>query len=123
MMNKLFCAILAVLTTIGLTACAATAAASPDATGTAASASKVVAFTDPTLEAMVRATMGRPEGDITAAEAEAVTELNLSFEWQQHLPDAVQIQNIGGLEYFTNLEHLDLSFHAIQAVSPLPWLT
>ena len=123
MMKKLFCALLVVLTTIGLTACAAPAAASPDAAEIAASASEAVTFTDPTLEAMVRATMGRPEGDITAAEAEAVTELNLSFEWRQHLPDAVQIQSIGGLEYFTNLEHLDLSFHAIQDVSPLAGLT
>ncbi len=123
MMKKLFCAILAVLTTIGLIACAAPAATSPDVAEFVASASEVVTFTDPTLEAMVRATMGRPEGDITTAEAEAVTELNLSFEWQQHLPDTVQIQSIDGLQYFTNLEHLDLSFHAIKDVSPLAGLT
>ena len=66
-------------------------------------ASEVVTFTDPVLETMVRGAMGIPDGDITTKEVKAVTELNLSFEWRQYLPDAVQIQDIGGLEYFTNL--------------------
>ncbi len=124
-MKRLFCAIVTVLAAIGLAACAplAPAETAPGSAETAASASEVVTFADPTLEAMVRGSMGRPEGDITAAQAETVTELNLSFEWRQYLPDAVQIQDIGGLEYFTNLEHLDLSFHTISDVSPLAGLS
>lgn len=124
-MKRLFCAIATVLTVIGLAACASLAPAetSPGSAETAASASEVVTFADPVLEQMVCGSMGRPEGDITAAEAEAVTELNLSFEWCKYLPDAVQIQDIGGLEYFTNLKHLDLSFHAISDISPLAGLT
>lgn len=116
-MKRLFCATLAVLTALGLASCVA------PATAASASASEVVTFVDPVLEQMVRGSMGRPEGDITAAEAEAVTELNLSFELRRYLPDAVQIQDIGGLEYFKNLEHLDLSFHAISDISPLSGLT
>lgn len=42
-----------------------------------------VEFTDPTLEAMVRAAMCKPDGDITLAEAEVVTELKLGVDWQQ----------------------------------------
>ena len=124
-MKRLFCAIIIILISTGLTACAAsTAAVAAEATSapSATAASAVVTLTDPVLEAMVRGAMGRPTGDITAKEAEAVTELNLSFEWRQYL-HAVQIQDIGGLEYFKNLKHLDLSFHAISDVSPLAGLT
>ena len=127
-MKRLFCAILAVLAVLGLAACAAPATAAETGSGSAetaasASASEAVTFADPTLEAMVRGSMGRPEGDITTAQAEAVKELNLSFELRRYLPDAVQIRDIGGLEYFKNLEHLDLSFHAISDVSPLAGLS
>lgn len=116
-MKRLFCAMFAVLAALGLVACAA------PATAASAAASEVVTFVDPVLEQMVRGAMGRPEGDITAAEAEAVSELNLSFEWRQYLKDTIPIQDISGLEYFKNLEHLDLSFHAIRDVSPLAGLT
>ena len=117
MMKRLFYAILVVLLALGLAACAV------PATTPSASASVVVTFADPALEAMVRGAMGRPEGDITAAQAEAVTELNLSFELRRYLPGAAQIQDIDGLEYFKNLEHLDLSFHAISDISPLAGLS
>lgn len=82
----------------------------------------VVTFADPTLEAMVRGTMGKPEGDITVAEAEAVTRLNLSIEWQRYISEETPIKDIGGLESFTNLESLDLSFHAITDITPLAGL-
>ena len=124
-MKRLFCAMIVVLTALGLVACTTTATeTAPEAAEmTTEPASEVVTFTDPVLETMVRGAMGIPDGDITTTEVEAVTELNLSFEWRQYLPDAVQIQDIGGLEYFTNLEHLDLSFHAISDISPLAGLT
>jgi hypothetical protein len=80
---------------------------------------RIVEFADPTLERMIRAAMGKPDGDITAAEAEAVTALNLSFEWRRLLPDAVPIRKIDGLVYFKNLESLDLSFHEITDIAPL----
>ncbi len=82
----------------------------------------VVTFADPILEAMVRAAMNKPEGDITLAEAEAVTELKLSIEWQQEPAPNTQIQNISGLENFKNLEVLELHFHAITDISPLAGL-
>ena len=82
----------------------------------------VVMFTDPVLEAMVRATMGKPEGGITVAEAEAVTRLNLSIEWQRYISEETPIKDIDGLEYFENLESLDLSFHAITDITPLAGL-
>ena len=127
-MKRLFCAMFAVLAALGLAACTAPATAAETDSGSAkavasAFAPEVVTFADPTLEAMVRGSMGRPEGDITAAEAEAVTELNLSFDLRRYLPDTAQIRDIGGLEHYKNLEHLDLSFHAISDISPLSGLT
>jgi hypothetical protein len=80
---------------------------------------RTVEFADPTLERMIRAAMGKPDGDITVAEAEAVTALNLSFEWRRLLPDAVPVRKIDGLVYFKNLESLDLSFHEITDIAPL----
>lgn len=84
--------------------------------------SAVVSFEDPLLEEMVRGAMGRPEGDITVAEAAAVTRLNLSNEWQRFFEET-PIQDIGGLEHFTSLEYLDLSSHAVSDISPLAGLT
>jgi internalin A len=81
--------------------------------------SKFVKFVDPVLEAMVRGSMGKLEGDITMAEAEALTRLNLSNSWQQYIYSGHVIRDISGLEYFTNLESLDLSDHAITDISPL----
>lgn len=122
-MKKILCGTLAAMLALGVFACGAPADAVPSPAAEAVAATETVAFADPVLERMVRASVGKPEGDITVAEAEAVTELNLSFEWRQYLSDAVQIQDIGGLEYFKNLEHLDLSFHAITDVTPLAGLT
>ncbi|NLE12229.1 MAG: leucine-rich repeat domain-containing protein, partial [Clostridiales bacterium] len=84
---------------------------------------KVVVFADPALEAMVRGAIGKPEGAITLAEAEAVTRLDVSFDWQQYVADAKPIEEISGLENFKNLESLDLSQNAIADITPLAGLT
>lgn len=76
-------------------------------------------FTDPVLEVLIRGSIGKPEGKISAAEAEAVTRLDLSNEWQRYFQDGEVIRELGGLEYFSNLESLDLSFHEISDISPL----
>lgn len=128
----------AVLLAVSLIACSAPAAAEPPAIPTLlptlepaatitppaepTAVSAVVTFTDPALEAMVRGAIGKPEGDITAAEAQAVTRLNLSNELEQTLSGAAPIQEISGLENFTGLEYLDLSSHAISDISPLAGL-
>ena len=84
---------------------------------------KTVVFSDPLLEEMVRTAMNKPEGDITLAEAETVTELKLSIDWQQEPAPNTQIKDISGLENFKNLEILELHFHAITDISPLAGLT
>jgi len=83
---------------------------------------QTISFADPVLEAMVRAAMGKPDGDISVTDAEAVSVLILSSEWRRLLPDAAPIRDIGGLEYFKNLESLDLSFHAVADITPLAGL-
>lgn len=109
---------------ISFTACAAPAnepavsmmpSSTPELKGT-------VVFTDPVLESMVRRTMGKLEGSITAAEAEAVTRLDLSSEWERYASEWMPIKDLDGLEYFLNLESLDLSDQAITDVTPLAGL-
>lgn len=108
-----------------LTACTAPVGVSP-ASATPAktepTAPVAIVFTDPALEAMVRGSMGKPTGDITVAEAESVTQLNLSNEWQRYISEEMTIHNIDGLEFFKNLESLDLSFHAVTNITPLSGL-
>ncbi len=83
----------------------------------------IVTFADPVLEAMVRGSMGKTDGDITLAEAQAVTRMNLSNELQRYISEATPIKDLSGLENFPNLETLDLSNHAVTDISPLQGLT
>ncbi|HCG35887.1 MAG TPA: hypothetical protein DER23_06025, partial [Clostridiales bacterium] len=70
-MKKLLIILLAMVMVCALAACSQPSS-EPD---------KTVVFADPLLEEMVRAAMNKPEGDITLAEAEAVTELQLGIDW------------------------------------------
>lgn len=125
-MKKTLLTCIVVLFSLCFAACASPAVAGttpepqPEATATPP---QIVTFTDPVLEKMVRAAMNKPDGDITIAEAEAVKELKLGIEWQPQIPPETQIHDISGLEYFTNLENLELQFHAITDISPLAGLT
>ena len=135
-MKKSLCKLLAILLTISLSACSTPAesttptipiAAVPAATVTppisVTAIPAVVTFTDPVLEAMVRGTIGQPEGGITLAQAQAVTRLDLNDDLQGYLSQEPPIENISGLEAFTNLESLDLSSHAVTDISSLQGLT
>ena len=118
MKKGLLCSI-AVLWILIVTSCAAPAAQISQSAGTPQEKGGVVNFSDPVLEQMVRATLGKQDGDITATEAAAVTRLNLSIEWSRYASDTAPIQDISGLKNFINLESLDLSYHAISDISPL----
>jgi len=83
----------------------------------------VVTFADPVLEAMIRGAMGKTVGDITLAEAQAVTRMNFSNEIQSYISEEAPIKDLSGLENFTSLETLDLSSHAVTDISPLQELT
>lgn len=83
----------------------------------------VVTFADPVLEAIIRGTMGKTEGNITLAEAQAVTRMNLTNELQHTISEETPIKDLSGLENFTSLETLDLSNHAVTDISPLQGLT
>ncbi len=120
-MKKPLYFVLAMWLALSIAACGAPAATTPPLSSLTATPA-VVTFADPALEAMVRGAMGKPEGDITVAEAEAVTRLNLRIEWQRYISQETPIKDIGGLEYFKNLESLDLSFHAITDITPLTGL-
>lgn len=135
-MKKIPGLLLIALLVAGLCACRAANAPAPGAiaatpslaTSPTASAAPTrpqgtVKFADPALEAAVRATLGLPEGEITLSAVEAVTRLNLSNEMGRYLSSDVKITDISGLESFTNLENLDLSFHAVSDISALAGLS
>lgn len=83
----------------------------------------VVTFADPVLEVIIRGTMGKTEGNITLAEAQAVTRMNLTNELQRTISEETPIKDLSGLENFTSLETLDLSNHAVTDIFPLQGLT
>ena len=121
-MKKKHSILLVTLLAIGLTSCGApTVTTTPSVVATALPS--VVKFADPVLEAMVRGAMGKLEVDITVAEAEAVTRLNLSNELQRYISEETPVKDISGLENFTNLESINLSFQGITDISPLAGLT
>ncbi len=107
-------------------ASSAPAVSSPDAevsesVSASTTAEEKVVFTDEDLEKRVREQMNKPEGDITAAEAEAVEDLNLR-ENEPSKPSP-RIEDISALKYFKNLKGIDLSYHNIKDLSPLAGLT
>lgn len=83
---------------------------------------KAVAFSDPVLEAKVREAMGIPEGEITRAMAESVTELNLS-QPEGDVPEEQKIHDLSALASFVNLTSLDLSGNACYDPGPLAGLS
>lgn len=84
---------------------------------------EIVIFDDKVLETMIRQSLDIPTGDILITDAEKVTRLEISIEWDPNKPKEEKIQNINALKYFTSLELLDIQFHAITDISPLVALT
>jgi internalin A len=84
---------------------------------------EVVIFNDTELESKVRIAIGKPEGDISLAEAESVKELDLSNQYANNMPDEIMIKDISALEYFINVEDLSLSINAVSNISALSKLT
>lgn len=114
-MKRLVCCLMAAVLLLGAVGCAASVVpVVPDATAEAANATPqpqpddVIVFDDDALEAYVRAAIGKPEGDITRADAEAVSELELSQMGVQK--DQPYIHNLSALRYFTNLTYLGLGY-------------
>ena len=125
--------LITILLTITLAACSTpavtTTSSNPVAEVTTTSSpvetsvTDIVTFADPVLEAMIRGAMGKTEGEITIAEAQGVTRMDLTDSLQRQLSEFTPITNLDGLEAFTNLESLDLSQNAVTDISPLAGLT
>jgi len=102
-MKKLICTLLVFTLLFSLASCKGTDTASESVSGT-----DPIVFTDEALESIVREELGKTEGDITVAEAEAVTELDLQLpgtDWS--IP---RISDLSDLKYFPNLTSLNLSW-------------
>ncbi len=80
------------------------------------SAADVIVFADPVLEERVRQQTGLLDGDITAAEAEEITSLDLDNK--DNDPNA-SIKDLSGLEHFKNVTGLTISQNAISDLTPI----
>jgi hypothetical protein len=80
------------------------------------SAADVIVFADPVLEERVRQQTGLLDGDITAAEAEEITSLDLDNK--DNDPNA-SIKDLSGLEHFKNVKGLTISQNAISDLTPI----
>ncbi len=129
-MKKLICCLTAVLLMLGTIACATPqeAPAQPEPTPevisaetnapetSAAPADQVIDFGDDVLESLVREAMKRPTGDITVADAEAVTELEMQQQGVD--PNQPYVHNLDALKYFKNLTYLGLGYAVLNADDP-----
>jgi hypothetical protein len=75
-MKRIVCCLTAAVFSLGLFACAAPV--TPDTRDDATA--EVVVFDDDVLEALVREAIGKPEGEITVADALGVTELDMQMQ-------------------------------------------
>jgi len=123
-MKRVFCCLMAAVLLFGAVGCGANVApVVPDDTAqetnavTQAPSDTVIVFDDDALEAYVRAAIGKPEGDITVADAEQVTELELSQMGVEK--DQPYIHNLTALQYFKNLTYLGLGYAVQNANDPL----
>lgn len=120
-MKRVICCLMAAVLLFGTVGCAASVApvtpdeVAPEATVTQAPGD-VVVFDDAALEASIREALGKPEGDITRADAETLTELELSQLGVEK--DQPIIHNLSALQYFTNLTYLGLGFAVQNAQDP-----
>jgi len=120
-LKHVFCCLMAAVLLFGAVGCAASVApvtpddVAPDASVTQ-SPSDVVAFDDAALEASIREALGKPDGDITRADAETLTELELSQLGVEK--DQPIIHSLSALQYFTNLTYLGLGFAVQNAQDP-----
>ncbi len=78
-----------------------------------------IAFNDTVLEQKIRTALNKPEGDITIADTEAVTELWIGNEWQEQIPEDQQIRDISALKYFPNLTKLNVQNCGISRIDEL----
>ena len=122
--KRIVCCLTAALALVGMVGCAASVApvvpddVSPDSGVTTQTPSdEVIVFDDDALEAYVRDVIGKPEGDITIADAQAVTELELSQMGVDK--DQPYIHNLTALKYFTNLTYLGLGYAVQNADDPM----
>ena len=120
-MKRLLCMALIFMLALGAVACSAPVA-DQTVEPTQELKPEVVVFNDPALETKVRSAMNKPEGDITAAEAEEVKSLDLANEFQKDMPDEIIIKDISALKYFIHLEELKLGFNAVADLNPLSQL-
>ena len=121
-MKRVFCCLTAAVVLFGAVGCTARIAPvvpdeiAPDTAVTQAPDDSAIVFDDPVLEASIREALGKPQGDITRADAQALTELELSQQGVD--PDQPYIHSLSALQYFTNLTYLGLGYAVQNADDP-----
>ena len=106
-----------VLAALCFVACAAPAATPTPTLEATPTPPQNVTFTDPVLEKLVRAAMSKPEGEITIAEAKAVTELVMNMDGNDWTPP--RIARLDDLAQFPNLTKLELNWALNNGQDPI----
>lgn len=87
---------------------------------------EVIKFTDAKLQAWLLAMPGldaNKDGQITRGEAKSINKIDFSFKNPQSVDPAKVITNIDGLQYFVNLDTLNLNNHPVANAEPIAKLT
>ncbi len=80
---------------------------------------KAISFKDPNFEAMVRAQIGKPSGDIHEDDVKNIKVLFVVPNISGNTTDYEAIKDISGLEHFTGLEALTIIATEVNDLSPL----
>ena len=120
-MKRVFCCLTAAVVLFGAVGCASRVApVTPDEIAPVAAVTQAptdaIVFDDPVLEASIREALGKPQGDITIADAQTLTELELSQMGVDK--DQPYIHSLDALQYFTNLTYLGLGYAVQNASDP-----
>lgn len=90
---------------------------------TPAPVGKAIIFDDPALEAAIRQTLNKPEGDVYEEELSGLTNLETGFDFTPNPPEGSRVKSVDVLKYCINLTYLELLFNEITDITPLAGLT
>jgi internalin A len=84
---------------------------------------KAITFKDPNFEAMLRAQIGKPSGDIHEADIENIKVFSFDSNISGKTTDYGAVKNLSDLKHFTGLEALMITNAEINDLSPLASLS
>ncbi len=143
-MKSIICGVLVIITAaaVGLTSNISKVKANDKSKGIISNTTKVlsdkITFKDKNLEAVVRAKINKPNGDILKSDTAKIEELSVNYTTikdarmnylkeniseDEYMKNYKELASLEGLEYFTNIKSLNLALSFADDISPLKNLT